>query len=853
MTTKKNKNYNVKNGITITDSISLTINSKYWINPKLLLILTALAGVLGFSFSFLTLFNFQYHTIPIFAAILLMFIICSVIFMFPSKAKLLLIPIYIFVGYESYKFKTSLAYGYADFINTIASDIEVTSKNHDYYSIPSNIDTSECLTIFLILLFVVITSIICYNTIVKPRFIFAFSSTFPFIETGLYFGLAPAHLPFFVLIAYWVAVFAMRVAGNQFHSTSGQPVFVRKKNIFVSSGNLKNNVIESIGIIILISVFSVFIISAAVLNVISFKRSDKINQTRHDLKTAISEMSLEKIIDSFSENINNVPITDKSRLGNVNSISFDNKTDLSVLFSDTIDSNLYLKGFTGSEYKNNSWYVFSEDFFKKNKDLIDTFRQNECYPQNFNSINSRALTTIMPEQVKRHHIIVKSSFKSNNYLFAPYGVIMNNMFSSDDAFLKADNMNEYSYSFYDTPDSNKEFNLISDNINIFSQNNIFNQTETVYRNFVYTNYLSLPDNDGIKYLSENFPQIPHYDGSNISEISYAIKNLLNNSAEYSLKPGRTPDGTDLAYYLIVENHKGYCSHFATAAVVLARIAGVPARYAEGYVIIPDDFKSAERTESYYKINITDSRAHAWAEFYIDGYGWLPFEFTPGYSNGIISAETQSPEQSDNTTEVTEDKPTGITESQPQSQAYVSTQTDVSTVTQKTSASSYISGSSPKNTPSDNENKILSPAIIALRIILFLIITFITIITIIFIRHIIKIKKLTLGFSTKSINKNITNVYQYTLLLLESIGISDSNMLPFDFAEYAEENIEGFAEKGQITELIRIALKSSYSDEIITVEELRTAVATADNIAKNIYNSKSRTGKIYFKFILNLIR
>ena len=706
MTTKKNKNYNVKNGITITDSISLTINSKYWIGPKVLLILTALAGVLGFSFSFLTLFNFQYHEIPIFTAILSMFVICSVIFMFPSKAKLLLIPIYIFLGYEAYKFKTSLAYGYADFINTIAADIQVTGKNHDYYSIPSNIDTSECLTIFLMLLFVVITSIICYNTIVKPRFIFAFSSTFPFIETGLYFGLAPSHLPFFVLIAYWVAVFAMRVAGNQFHSTSGQPVFVRKKNIFVSSGNLKNNVIESIGIIILISVFSVFIISAGVLKILSFERSDKINQTRHNLKTAISEMSLEKLINSFSEDISNTPITDKSRLGNVSSISFDNKTDLSVMFSDPIDSNLYLKGFTGSEYKNNSWYVFSEDFFKQNKDLIDTFRQNDCYPQNFNSINNRSLTTIMPEQIKRHHLIVKSSFKSNNYLFTPYGVIMNNMFSSDDAFLKTDNMSDYSYSFYDTPDSYKEFNVISNNITKFSQNNIFNQTETIYRDFVYKNYLSLPDNSGIKYLSENFPQIPHYDGSNIPEISYAIKKLLNDSAEYSLKPGRTPEDTDLAYYLIVENHKGYCSHFATAAVVLARIAGIPARYAEGYVIIPDDFKSAERTDSYYKINITDSRAHAWAEFYIDGYGWLPFEFTPGYTNGIISAETQSPGQSDNATEITEEQPTSSNESQ--SQTHVTLQTSVSKVTQETATSKNGSGLSQNKTPSDNDtNHILS--------------------------------------------------------------------------------------------------------------------------------------------------
>ena len=51
-------NTNNNNGITITDSISLSFNSKYRINSKLLLILTALAGVTGFTLSLLTLFDF---------------------------------------------------------------------------------------------------------------------------------------------------------------------------------------------------------------------------------------------------------------------------------------------------------------------------------------------------------------------------------------------------------------------------------------------------------------------------------------------------------------------------------------------------------------------------------------------------------------------------------------------------------------------------------------------------------------------------------------------------------------------------------------------------------------------------
>ena len=156
-----------------------------------------------------------------------------------------------------------------------------------------------------------------YNTIVKPRFITVFSCTFPFIEAGLLFGFSPDHTAFALLISYWIAVFAMRTVGNQYHSTSGKPVFIRKKNIFVSSGNLRNNVIEDIGIITLISVFSVFLISSAVLELFDIKRPEKIRETRNTIKTAISEMSIEKISDRNNSDTNKIPVTDRSQLVNI--------------------------------------------------------------------------------------------------------------------------------------------------------------------------------------------------------------------------------------------------------------------------------------------------------------------------------------------------------------------------------------------------------------------------------------------------------------------------------------------------------------------------------------------------------
>ena len=60
---------------------------------------------------------------------------------------------------------------------------------------------------------------------------------------------------------------------------------------------------------------------------------------------------------------------------------------------------------------------------------------------------------------------------------------------------------------------------------------------------------------------------------------------------------------------------------------MLRYMGVPARYVEGYYL------SAEQAARYAAgepITLTEQNAHAWAEYYVSGVGFVPFEVTPGY-------------------------------------------------------------------------------------------------------------------------------------------------------------------------------------------------------------------------------
>lgn len=95
--------------------------------------------------------------------------------------------------------------------------------------------------------------------------------------------------------------------------------------------------------------------------------------------------------------------------------------------------------------------------------------------------------------------------------------------------------------------------------------------------------------------------------------------------EYTLTPGELPEYVtgerEFLDYFLLESRKGYCSYFATAFVLLAREAGFPARYVQGFCIPIENTKETM---------VYSGMAHAWPEVYVEGIGWIPFEPTPGY-------------------------------------------------------------------------------------------------------------------------------------------------------------------------------------------------------------------------------
>ncbi|SDO80382.1 Transglutaminase-like superfamily protein [Pedococcus dokdonensis] len=82
-----------------------------------------------------------------------------------------------------------------------------------------------------------------------------------------------------------------------------------------------------------------------------------------------------------------------------------------------------------------------------------------------------------------------------------------------------------------------------------------------------------------------------------------------------------------AISLFLRSKVGYCVQFATAMVMMAREAGIPARMAIGF--LPG---TADRGT--YTVRASD--AHAWPELYFDGIGWLRFEPTPSGTQNTVA-------------------------------------------------------------------------------------------------------------------------------------------------------------------------------------------------------------------------
>ena len=140
-----------------------------------------------------------------------------------------------------------------------------------------------------------------------------------------------------------------------------------------------------------------------------------------------------------------------------------------------------------------------------------------------------------------------------------------------------------------------------------------------YPEWIATRYLTLPDDvpDRVLALARDLTATeptPY-------ERARAIESYLR-VFPYSLDIPAPPSDRDVADYFLFDLQQGYCDYYATAMVVLARAAGLPARLVVGYA-----GGSYDAYGGFYIV--AEANAHAWPEIYFPRFGWVEFEPTAG--------------------------------------------------------------------------------------------------------------------------------------------------------------------------------------------------------------------------------
>lgn len=97
----------------------------------------------------------------------------------------------------------------------------------------------------------------------------------------------------------------------------------------------------------------------------------------------------------------------------------------------------------------------------------------------------------------------------------------------------------------------------------------------------------------------------------------AVADYLLTSHKYS-RTTRRGKGDPVSSFLL-EKKAAHCEYFASATVVLLRAAGVPARYATGYMAHEGNGNETV---------VRQRDAHAWAEAWVEGVGWITVDATP---------------------------------------------------------------------------------------------------------------------------------------------------------------------------------------------------------------------------------
>ena len=305
------------------------------------------------------------------------------------------------------------------------------------------------------------------------------------------------------------------------------------------------------------------------------------------------------------------------------------RTKLKIWTDKKPEAAVYLKGFVGDGFNTQTeqWNVITDNSLKneyQNWPVSDSLSYDEA-----KALWAKQLYVCLDrlsDETGTVNYIISNVSAGKACTWAPYGIDTDGIEMEGDSCLKASSNREFQgYPLID----NDALLSNADVSDIFAGDRA--ELFDIYNRYVQANYLNVPD--GLPSLEAAVQVIQdENEDLSVSQWIARIQNILWETCTYQKDNLESvPDGSNVIEDFFGRQRKGYCTHFASAGVMMLRMAGIPARYVTGYVVWPDDFKADSASDGY-MADVTGYRGHAWVEVYIASQGiWVPVDMTPSDS------------------------------------------------------------------------------------------------------------------------------------------------------------------------------------------------------------------------------
>ena len=288
---------------------------------------------------------------------------------------------------------------------------------------------------------------------------------------------------------------------------------------------------------------------------------------------------------------------------------------------------LYLRGFVGGEYENGTWEECNTESFQK---IIKGREKEEAILNVGFEFCENGIHFGRPKglnQIRMEHIGVG---KNSKFAYLPYFSDYKSV--SDDSsekciILEGENgvrkkADKFYVKYYDVDKGDLgDFGYRMEDLQLKDISAKKEEWEW------YGNGWELPDRElerYFAYVKKTYGRLPKTGLNRLKkkadsllthrgdvDLLEGVRQVLAQQAVYDKKLEPVPSGKDYVEYFLFDQKKGFCEHFATAGALLLRACHVPARYAAGYKVAPDQFK--QNKDGSYTAEVLDSDAHAWAE------------------------------------------------------------------------------------------------------------------------------------------------------------------------------------------------------------------------------------------------